>query len=259
MGLLRREVRWCGDLVRGARRDEAASVAFDDVWQEIRKDVDEGYETIGAFKDMFDRQGVEDPAQATYDEDELEEHRAATIAWVTSFRASAKTYETFLAAPSPSKMHDRDRDDLSPYFWAATDLEPKSSKSGLKNIAVLARELVELARADYEAVLEVRDLHEEKNQEVFHAFRKRVRGLARLPGYFAGIVKSGSDLTETLATIAEGVDRYGALNDKLTSYFHDESRALREEIAADWKALRAWQKEVDFDEVLDSFHDAIRK
>jgi hypothetical protein len=229
-----------------------------DLWRTIRKDVDEGYETIGAFKDLFDLQGLEDPALATYEPGELAERRDAVIAWTDAYRASATAYRAHLAVPS-SKMFDRDRDDLSPYFWAATDLEPSSSKSGLKNIALLARELADLAKADYDEVLDVRDLHLEKNQEAFHAFRKRVRGLARLPGYFTGIVKTGSDLTATLVTIADGVERYGALNDKLTAYFHDPSNARKKEIAADWKALRDWQKVVDFGEVIDDLHDAIRK
>jgi hypothetical protein len=231
-----------------------------DQWQDIRDELDTGYETLGGFKDLFDRQGVVDPADAVYDQDELEARRAEAVEWTTAFldadhQADLRAY---LSAPSQSKLYTRDRDDMSPYFWGATKIEPSLTRSGYKNMAKLTRELLELALDDYADVLDLRDIHKPSNQEKFHAFRKRIRSIARMPGYFPRIVEDGVDLTDALAVVAEAVDLYGALNDKISRYAADPDGDLEDEIRDDWRTLREWQRDHDFDRVLDDIHDAIR-
>ncbi len=238
----------------------AYSTKNGDPWMAIRDDLDTGYETIGAFKDLFDRQGIDDPTMAVYDPAEVAARRAEVVAWTTAFLdpdhlASDRDY---LSSPSENKLHDRSRKDLSPFFWGATKIEPSLSRSGLKNMAKLTRELLSLAIDDYDHVLDLRDIHKEANQVKFHDFRKRIRSIARMPGYFEAIVESGRDLTDPMAVIADAVDRYGNLNDLIGRYAHDPSDHLKGEIADDWKALRKWQEENHLDKVLDTVHDAIR-
>jgi hypothetical protein len=84
-----------------------------DRWDDIRDDLDDGYETLGAFKDLFDRQGVVDPRDADYDPAELAELRAEVVAWTSAFRSRRASYRSYLAAPSQTRLYDRDRDDLS--------------------------------------------------------------------------------------------------------------------------------------------------
>jgi hypothetical protein len=230
-----------------------------DPWADIRDDLDTGYETIGAFKDLFDRQGIADPAMAVYDPAELAARRAEVIAWTTPFLAVASDDRAYLAAPSQTKLYVRDHDHLSQFFWGATKLEPSTSRSGLKNMAKLTRELLSLASGDYGNVLDLRDIHKPANQVKFHDFRKRIRSIARMPGYFPAIVETDADITAEMAVIADAVDRYGTLNDLITRYAHDPSGDLKDQIASDWKDLRDWQKQNDFGTVLDTVHDAIRK
>jgi hypothetical protein len=103
----------------------------------------------------------------------------------------------------------------------------------------------------------VREIHKPSNQEKFHDFRKRVRSISRMPGYFPEIL--AHPITDELAIVTDAVDRYGTLNDKITRYANDPSHDLADEIAADWKALRDWQKQNHFDDVLAAVRDAIRK
>lgn len=237
----------------------AYSDKHDDPWAALRDELDAGYETLGSFKDLYDRQGVTDPAMAHYDAAELARLRKDVRDWYAELTANKTADRAYLAAPSQSKLYERDRDDLSQFFWGATKLEPSLAKSGLKNMAKLTRDLLEHAGDDYPKVLELRDLHKPENQEHFHDFRKRIRSAARMPGYFPTIVEEGTDLTAELAIIADAVDRYGALNDLITRYAHDPGGDLKDQIASDWKELRDWQKANDLDEVLDTIHDAIRK
>ncbi|MDX2093810.1 MAG: hypothetical protein SFX73_38600 [Kofleriaceae bacterium] len=230
-----------------------------DPWKDIREELDDGYETIGEFKDMFDRQGVTDPRQAVYDPTELADKRAPVVAWTAELLAQRVDVRLYLAKPSPSNMHERDRDDLSQFFWGATKIEPSKSRSGLKNMAKLTRELLDLALEDYDTVLDVRDIHKVENQEVFHDFRKRIRSIGRMPGYFPAIMDPDDDVTEQLALLTEAVTKYGEINDLITKYAHEPDGDLKEEIADEWKALRDWQREHDFDNVLDDLHDAVRR
>ncbi|MEZ4367437.1 MAG: hypothetical protein R2939_14355 [Kofleriaceae bacterium] len=245
----------------------AYSTKHGDPWRELRDQLDDGYELIGAFKDLFDRQGVEDPAAARYDEDEVDERRAPVVAWTEAFldADAREAAEAYLGAPSTTKLYPRDRDDLSPYFWAGAELEPKLSRSGLKNLGRLSRALLELAEDDYDEVLDLRDLHEEDNQEVFHSFRKRIRGQVRAVAYFPELVDPEADVAAQLATLTELVDRYGAVNDLIARYAAAHERddddledELEDEIRDAWRELRTWQRDADIDDVLDDVHDALR-
>jgi hypothetical protein len=230
-----------------------------DAWLGIRDELDAGYETIGAFKDLFDRQGITDPAMAVYDPAELAATRDAALAWTTDFRSHITVDKAYLSTPSQAKLYSRDRSDLSQFFWGATKLEPSLSNSGLKNMAKLTRDLLDKASGDYDAVLDLREIYKPSNQEKFHDFRKRIRSISRMPGYFPEIVDTSHAIGDELPILTDGVDRYGTLNDKITRYAHDPSKDLADEITADWKALRDWQKQNHFDDVLAELHDAIRK
>jgi hypothetical protein len=231
-----------------------------DPWQDIRDDLDDGYETIGAFKDLFDRQGVADPRDADYDPDELADRRAEVIAWTTDFLdEDLAGVRAYLAAPAASKLYDRDRDDLSPFFWGATRLTPSKSKSGLKNMARLAHELLDLALDDHDRVLALRDLHKVANQAAFHDYRKRLRSLARLPGYFPELLDPDDDITAELELLTEAVDRFGALNDLLTRYAADPDGDLKDEIAGEWKALRDWIRDRSLEDALALIDEGVRK
>ncbi len=55
-----------------------------DLWQDIRESLDDGYESMGEFKDLFDVQGVE-ADEAEYDEDEVAELREVVLDWKRDF------------------------------------------------------------------------------------------------------------------------------------------------------------------------------
>jgi len=241
-----------------------------DRWVEIRDELDDGYETIGSFKDLFDVQNVEDPADAVYDDDELNERRDAALAWVVEFHDDEHQLElaNYLGAPKLHELQDRPNDDMPRFYWREADLEPDEDLSGLKNMARLQRELIAKARGDLEDTKKLDDLTDEDEAVSFHDFRKRIRSIAKMAGYFPEITKTSEvdHSAELVAVVTEAVDRYGALNDRIVAWQRaheadddDREHEIQQEIVDGWADLRAWQKSVDLDEVLDDLRATVRK
>jgi hypothetical protein len=227
-----------------------------DLWKHLRKELDEGYETVGAFKDLYDAQGVSDPSQAVYDEALLQARRAAVLNWKQHFGDPdlLDGYTRYVAAPLTDQMAQRKADDLSPYYWGEAKLEPTVKDSGIENLAHLGRALLELARDDFQALRDLRKITKTKNHDQFHSFRKRIRSIAKVARYFPAIFDDGVGPADLLAVLDEVVDRYGALNDKITAFDlarerGDDTKALADEIEEQWDELRAWQETTDVDAV----------
>jgi len=237
----------------------------------MRDELDEGYETIGSFKDLFDVQGIEDPAAAVYDEAEVEERREAVLAWSGDFLDVAHQDEigAYLGAPSGTKLHDRPKADQARFYWREADIEPDAKLSGLKNMARLQRALIEEAREDLAETPDIGKLTKADNAVAFHDFRKRVRSIAKLAIYLPQMTKAGDvdDSAELLEVVNEAVTRYGAVNDRIVAYERakerddddDDADEIADEIADAWADLLEWQDDADLDEVLDDLQATVRK
>jgi hypothetical protein len=240
----------------------------EDLWRELREDLDEGYETMGAFKDIFDVQGVE-PEEAQYDEKEVAELRADVLEWKAKFTDldSVGVYRQYVAAPDLEEIEDdRKKKYLPRFYWRDADTEPKEKYSGLGNMARLTRKLIEEAADDLDDTDELRDLHKVDNQEPFHDFRKRLRSVEKLAGYFPQIFEEDEDPTDLLALVELTVDRYGEINDHLVAYHrakdHDDddlADELKELIKHEWRDLRHWQDDEDVDDALDDLRSMIHE
>lgn len=238
-----------------------------DTWKDIRDELDDGYETIGSFKDLFDVQGVEDPADAEYDDDEVEALRDVTLEWSGEFLDDEHQDDTgaYLGAPSLSKLHDRPKDDQPRFYWREAGIEPDAKLSGLKNMARLQRALIEEALEDLAETPEIGNLTKESNAVAFHDFRKRVRSIEKLAGYFPQMTKSGDvdEAQELLAVVIEAVDRYGDINDRIVAHAREkddsDAEEIEDEIAKMWADLLEWQQDEELDEVLEDLRATVRK
>lgn len=240
----------------------------DDRWRVVREDLDRGYELMGSFKDLYDLQGIDDPAQAEYDPHEMASRRYGVLAWTTLVSAPLRraAYSSYVGAPSLHRTYDRPDRHQPRFFWREADLEPKKRLGGLANIARLQRALIKAARADLEAMAELDELHEPKRQEPFHDFRKRLRTVEKLAVYFPEIKRPREGAAERLQQVIDTVDRYGEINDRLVAHARavergrDEKAAkLEGTIATDWKALKKWQRKNDLDEVLGDLRKDVHK
>jgi hypothetical protein len=221
----------------------------DDPYARLREQLNEGYEKLGAFKDLFDAQGVTDPKDAKYDPKQLKKLREAALEWQKEFRdpKNLADIRDYLESAKKNKLTDRDSGDLGRFFWNEAGIEPNPDLTGLENLARLERKLLDTASNDLDQVTELRKIHKGDALSEFHDFRKQLRVATKIGAYFPQIFEAG-DPQSNLALLIDAVDRFGAVHDKIVAYDiakehgdDEKADALIDEIAADWKDLRRWQ------------------
>jgi hypothetical protein len=237
----------------------------DDTWREIRDDLDEGYATMGAFKDLFDAQGIEDPKAARYDRRQLAERREAMLDWLDHFRKPKliARYADYLAHPKKHRLEHRD---LAKLYWREAGIEPKEELSGVENIARLERRLLGLAREELAETEHLRDIARPKTAPAFHSFRKNLRCTYKLGAFFPQIFEPGADAAPLVAFVTDVTDRYGEVVDRigageLALERGDERAAssIQKEVERSWTSLRAWTHEKDVDGALERLREMVER
>ncbi len=249
-----------------------------DPWVDLRDDLDEGYETVGAFKDLFDAQGLtlktKDPAtgqwtgegvlpeQVTYpDASEVEKRRSKVLSWKTKLESKKQVYRDYIAHADAQKLHDHGASEQSQFFWAGAGLSPDKDKSGLENLSALSRELLDRGRKDYGQISGLKEVTSFDDHEQFHNLRKRIRAIVKVVDYFPALLEPGAD--EPLNIARQLVDRYGSLNDKITAFDLEKKKSkkkeLGDEIEDEWNKLRKWQSDQDVDHQIETLKKRIRK
>ncbi|MBL6990237.1 MAG: hypothetical protein ISR65_10685 [Bacteriovoracaceae bacterium] len=232
---------------------------------ELRDGLDEGYEVMGEFKDLYDIQGV-DVDDADYDKDEVKKLRNAVLDWKDSFGKSSrqKEFKDLLANPA-KKIVDIKRKNLSRFFWGGVDQKPLNRLTGVENISRLAKNLLDLARDDYDDAKQLDDVLDHEEAESFHDFRKRIRTVLKITAFFPHIVEDTSKKVDnSFDTLNVLVGKYGDINDSITAHFKylEDDRDKKAKDAAkkaekEFKKLKKWQKEEEIDAVVETFLDAL--
>jgi hypothetical protein len=234
----------------------------EDLWFKIRDDLDEGYEKIGFFKDLFDIQELEDPADAEYKKEEVKERRQEVLDWKKSWEKKSEQYHRYLQEPLLNEISTRKKKDLSRFYWGSSELVPDLRLSGSENLAALSRDLLKLAEKNWKSVKEIKnpaDSHE--LEEEFHDFRKRLRSVVRIIRTTKEIY-SGSEAD--LANLEDVVGRYGDINDKIVARLKAEeqgqekrSERLLKEIGELWSELLTLQSDIGIKSILKRVQESI--
>jgi len=205
----------------------SSNPAEDDFFDVIRKDLDDGYAYLGLFKDLWDMQFLEmDDAddQADYKQfgNKVVRRRDKAEEWIKDFLKKKKQskYGRFVLNPT-STMYYRPKDTMSKFYWQIVTSEPVAEKTALANFADLARELSELARAEYEEAKGITDVLDHEKADAFHDFRKRVRTVIKIIKYFPGVVVTTDANREAIAAaydeLSDAVSTIGGVNDHITA------------------------------------------
>ena len=246
-----------------------------DIWQKLRDDLDEGYETMGGFKDIYDAMGISvatrdeatgewgdgvHPRDIDYDDDEVEEVREDVLDWLDGFFSKQRIalYRYYLRAANLEKICLRPKASQSKFIWGGVSVVPDPDRTGLENLGLLTFNLATLAENDYLGAIELDDLTDTENEEIFHDFRKRVRSVLKLHAEFPQIIaEEASNQQWIMATLDEMVSRYGDVNDLLIGYHRlvdadkrKKAKKLAKKINKQWDDLRDWQTERQIDDVL---------
>lgn len=226
-----------------------------DLWLEIRRSLDEGYETIGSFKDLYDTQHVATADEARYDAREVQNIRNDVLKWKKKWDENAESYMRYMLNPEENEIHERKKKDLSRFYWGASELTPDLSQSGLANLKMLIQDLVHSALANWQTVRNIKNPAKNPAVELeFHDLRKRLRSIARIIRTSPELY-SGSE--EDLVAIEELVGRYGEIEDLIVTHLRlekqnkdNKAEEIYEEIKDLWKQLRREQEEMGFEELL---------
>lgn len=238
-----------------------------DVWVELRNDLDEGYEQIGFFKDLYDIQNLAPGETPKYDEEELKKSRETCLKWNDKFQKHQKqfNYQDYIDHPSYTEIFLRKGDALSKFYWGEVKTRPDANLNGMANLRNLVRELLKLASDDFNTVIELKDLLDHNEVETFHDFRKRIRSMTSAIQLFPTIVSSNPRSTEILTQLIALVETYGSIHDLIISYEKakdknndKKAKKIAEEIDEAWSKSKKEQKNSRIDRVLKEYRDFIK-
>lgn len=248
-------------------------------WLQLRRAVDDGYDLVGDFKDLFDTQGLElatvdpvtgvrsegvSPGDVDYKPKELERRREAIRAWAESFFA-AKHLEAsrqLLSSPSQTLQNPRRRD-LSELFWGGVSVGPKPGLSGLENVARLCEAQLKSARHELHELKDVKDLVEEGATEHFHEVRKRMRAAANVLAQSPEIVgEHEARATELRTKVQRFVAEYGEIEDLIVRREgltdSGKKKDLAKRIDGRWDELRKHQEKENLAAALKELEDLVK-
>lgn len=254
-----------------------------DKFLKLRKDVDDGYEDMGDFKDLFDAQRLDlaefdpekkewskgiRPENVTYpDAAKVESRRQKVLKWQGKFMEPEKiaANRTYICAPDKSAFHPRSADELSRFFWGGDEgIVPNEKLSGIDNFRMLAAELLGRALASHPAVMALRDLEGETAEE-FHDFRKRIRSVVKITEDIDLLPEQNQEAAKLHELMDDLDDGYGDINDLIVdlglaveSGNTSKAARLRNEIAADWTKLRDWQTEKQVQAAIEEYAKLLR-
>jgi len=157
------------------------------------------------------------------------------------------TFSTFLQGVSLDELYFRPADELSSFYWEYIDVYPELSLTGLHNIALLERGLLQLALQRYPSVLNLTRIYQNDPHNLFHDYRKLVRSIVTVPGYFQVFNSSSDCVNSALGILNKLYKKFGAINDDIVAYDYyvnhgEEGKAHHEEqiIDSDWGNLQSW-------------------
>jgi hypothetical protein len=215
----------------------------------VRGDVNDGYETIGAFRDLTF-------VNAT--EAEIDASRTKVLTWLAKFWADdqADGFQQYVATPSNDTLYTHA--DLSEYFWAGAGLAPKLSMSGLQNIIYLESGLLSEAEKKYSTAYGLTNSPPLKvdDELTLHAFRKLLRAINSAASVF-DIFDTSSKVQPWLDTVSTAYDNFGYEEDKISAYrFYLDNGTKQQQqdaekaLADQTEVLHEWLKANDLPTVL---------
>lgn len=241
--------------------------------------LDQVYETMGKFKDFYDKRVTQAVLrglpEVTYENvDNVDNVDIADLKPIRELLLFARDQhlwfvqnydlEDYLSHPKiplNPKETATDRKDSS-QFWKGFRAVPLASFSGLETIALMILHDLDKAADEAEAFLAIQGLGEDLNDRRFHDFRKRIRTILKVSGYFCQIDGScgQEEATGTKAILDKVEDAQGEINDMIMVFHAQSTQAtpspaeIKVAIEARWNEIRAW---LDSDDT--KLHDAIRE
>jgi hypothetical protein len=177
-----------------------------DRWRDL---VDEAYEAVGQYKDLYE---VHQRLGLPVDAAERDRRFNSMLNAVAPFR-QADTREKF------QKAYDRDEKqpvaldtDHQPRLWRLAGAGPSDNLNSAGNAAQLSQAVLRKLQADS---LLVNDITEPAQEARFHDVRKALRSVLVLSDMFPSLAEAVGEAREPLADL---VKSYGKVNEQIVAY-----------------------------------------
>lgn len=225
----------------------------------IRKLLDEGYEIIGHFKDLYDLQNVTDPRDAHYNMKDVRKRLRPVLDWQREFLLKKSTIHGLVENVLSSGRTKLKKKDLSSQFWGASSVEPLAQNIASETFSELLKDLWRVAFAEYKLVRKIKDPSQDQELiETYHNFRKRVRSAIKVIQYFDDFqTQYPPSEIETMTAL---VEHYGEISDmvaklELLENSKKDSTKLRKAIRTEWDNIQSWENSVSITKTLKTLRD----
>lgn len=202
---------------------------------ELRDLIDDGYENLGVYKDLYDSNEI---AGIEIDPKLEVERRAKVLKWkklFVDFKSDNLEGEKFIPGKSSIKCAHKEK-----FIWSKINWIPNANDPLSTTLATLLSKLAKAYRADQKNLQKIDELFEIKNEEAFHDFRKGVRALLTIISTYQNEVAQQVNLAE-VQVWEEKVDQFGEINDLLIAWHRakkKEGKKLEKSISKKWHQLK---------------------
>jgi len=229
----------------------------DDIWRDIRKLLNSGYESIGTFQDL---------SNVPYTDKDAKALRTPCLDWKEKLmkRTTTSNYLAFLRNPSYLKLYVRESSTLYS-FWKDSNTTPDLRYSGLENLSRMTNGLFINLQNELTSLLALQDISQSENQIYFHHYRKLCRAIIYVIENFK-LFLPNSPCNETMASdsIDRIYDKLGDLNDYYNEYKYylkkdDKKNAVtsRDILLKNWESVKNWIKEDKFEEQIECLRSSL--
>ena len=214
-----------------------------DSWEATRELIDDGYEIIGHFKDMFDILGLskDEVSEDDYDLPLLKKRRMKVLIWKKRFEYyfSKEKNLMYLENPLLHTIQLRPTDELPKYYWRLVPSAPHPQATFSSQIRLLAWELFGVVQDTYPTLWGIDAILKEENIVKFHDFRKKLRSILNFSSLFPGIILASQSESAPYILLLEFTKKLGKLNDLVLGLHDLESDNDMDEELKDLEILRA--------------------
>jgi CHAD domain-containing protein len=190
-----------------------------DPFGEMRRELDAGYEALGAYKDLYATQL--DGKKPRYDAAVLAARQKKLVSWrkrMTPERVGA--WRDFFENVPEARAETPPRNkQVSKHYWG--DLRPQPDVDGLGNLRLLSEDLAERAAVAMRGLGELRKLGTPAAEKSLHDARKSIRSLLSLHQLYPEL-SSGKE-ARSVESLREIVKQLGDVHDPMEGVLHAKS------------------------------------
>lgn len=221
------------------------------LWDNVRDGLDEGYTVIGDYKDLYDAnpEAVEAISAGRIpdysDRSKLKARRKKVLNWKKKYFSKnglQHDIEALFADIRPLQGEIQSSKKFSKFFWGGVNTLPNQTFTPAENARLLIDAQTNLARAEHERVLALKDPTTHAGELIFHDHRKRLRTIVKVC-HVANELLSNTCDPEAVEELAKLVSQLGSIEDLIITGRHLEEDGKKSKAQSSYQeAIKRFRK-----------------